>query len=212
MSTKRNKRRKPSIPGPSERVMTLARTTGLLRTRDLDQQALPREYLTRLLRQGQLERVSRGVYRPVDMPVTEHHTLAVVAKRVPGVVICLLSALRFHGLTTQAPVDVWVAIDRSTRWPAVNNLPLRVFRFSGPAYRQGIERHVIEGVTVQVTSPAKTVTDCFKYRHKIGLDIALEALRQGWRERRFTLDELMEMARVCRVANVMRPYLQAITA
>lgn len=189
-------------------VLALARQQGVLRPRDLDVVRVPREYLTRLVRRGQLERVARGLYRLPGAEVSEHHTLVQVAKHIPGAVVCLLSALRFHNLTTQAPTQVWIAIDRKARRPAVSDLPLRVVRFSGPALVAGIENHVLEGVPVRVTTPAKTVADCFKYRHKIGLDIALEALREGWRERRFSLDELWAMARVCRVANVMRPYLE----
>jgi predicted transcriptional regulator of viral defense system len=188
----------------------MARKRGLLRPRDLDAHEIPREYLTRLVQRGQLERVARGLYRLPDGEFSEHHTLAQVAKRVPNAVICLLSALRFHNLTTQAPGQVWIALDPKARRPTAPDLPMRVVRFSGPALEQGNEIHLLEGVPVRVTTPVKTVADCFKYRNKIGLDVALEALRQGWRERRFSMDELWQMARVCRVTNVMRPYLEAI--
>jgi predicted transcriptional regulator of viral defense system len=129
---------------------------------------------------------------------------------VPRGIICLLSALRFHGLTTQAPFEVWIAIDVKAWHPKVDNLPLRVVRFSGEALAAGIEEHVIEQVHVRIYGAAKTVADCFKYRNKIGLDVALEALRDCWRLRRATMDELWTYAKVCRVANVMRPYLEAI--
>jgi predicted transcriptional regulator of viral defense system len=195
---------------PIRQILALARRQGILRARDLAAVGIPREYLTRLVERGQLERIARGLYRLAEADVSEHHTLAQVAKRVPEAVICLLSALRFHDLGTQAPAEVWIAIDPKARRPALGDLPIRVVRSSGRALEAGTEAHTIEGVAVRVTTPAKTVADCFKYRHKLGLDLALEALRDGWRKRRFNLDELWEMARVCRVANVMRPYIEAI--
>jgi predicted transcriptional regulator of viral defense system len=142
---------------------------------------------------------------------TENRTLAEVGKRVPGGVVCLLSALQFHRLTTQAPYEVWLAIDRKAWRPISVELPLRIFRFSGPALSQGIEEHRIEGVPVKVYTPAKTVADCFKYRNKIGLDVALEALRVCWKQRQATMDQLWQAANICRVANVMRPYLESLT-
>ncbi len=211
MPTKSNKARRPSSLSHGDRVLALAATHGLLRPRDLAPHGLPREYLARLQQTGQLERVGRGLYRAITTPITEQHTLALVGKRLPQGVICLLSALQFHGLTTQAPTEIWVALDPKARRPQLPDLPVRLVRFSGSALQQGHTRHQVEGVTVQVTTPAKTVADCFKYRNKIGLEVALEALREGWRARRFTLDELWQAARVCRVANVMRPYLEMLT-
>jgi len=153
---------------------------------------------------------ARGLYTLSKRDLTANHSLAQVCKRIPHGVVCLLSALRFHGLTTQMPAEVWIAIDRKARRPAVGDLPVRIVRFSGAALREGVEEHRIEGITVRVTNPAKTIADCFKYRNKIGLDVALEALREGWRERGFSMDELWKYARLCRVANVMRPYLEAM--
>jgi predicted transcriptional regulator of viral defense system len=132
-------------------------------------------------------------------------------KRLPKGVVCLLSALRFHNLTTQAPFEIWMAIDRKARLPKVEGVPLRLVRFSGEALTEGVEHHMIEGVEVRVYSPAKTIVDCFKYRNKIGLDVALEALRECRRERRCTMDDLWRFARICRVANVMRPYMEALS-
>jgi predicted transcriptional regulator of viral defense system len=207
-------RNNPSSNGtgskPIRQILALARRQGVLRARDMAAIGIPREYLTRLVERGQLERIARGLYRLAEADASEHHTLVQVAKRVPEAVICLLSALRFHSLGTQAPAEVWIAIDPKARRPRFTDLPIRVVRFSGQALEAGTESHTIEGVAVRVTTPAKTVADCFKYRHKIGLDVALEALRDGWRKRRFSLDELWEMARVCRVANVMRPYIEVI--
>jgi predicted transcriptional regulator of viral defense system len=143
--------------------------------------------------------------------VTEFHSLEEACKRVPHGIVCLLSALRFHGLTTQAPFEVWLAIDRKARLPRLGALPLRIVRFSGRALKEGVEEHRIEGVPVKTYNPAKTVADCFKYRNKIGLDVALEALRDCRRQRKCTNDELWRYAKVCRVANVMRPYMEALT-
>ena len=192
------------------KVIDLVRRAGVLRPRDLAQHDIPRQYLLRLLRRGRLQKVGRGLYVAGSTHLTEHHSLAEASKRVPRGIICLLSALRFHDLTTQAPFEVWIAIDDKAWLPKVDNLPLRVVRFSGEALTAGIEEHVIEQVNIRVYGPAKTVADCFKYRNKIGLDVALEALRDCWRLRRATMDELWKYAKVCRVANVMRPYLEAI--
>ena len=168
-------------------------------------------YLWRLYRRGLLVRVARGLYSAPDADVTEHHSLAQAAKRVPRGVVCLLSALRFHGVTTQLPREVWIAIDMADRRPKADGLSLRVVRFTGQALTTGVEQHVVEGVTVRVYSIAKTVADCFKYRNKIGLDVAIEALRECMAERRATVDEIWQYAKVCRMTNVMRPYLEALS-
>lgn len=212
MPTKRHIRLQRTVLVRGAEVLALARQHGLLRPRDLADHKIPREYLARLCRQGRLERVARGLYRLPDHPATEFHSLAQVGKRLPNSVVCLLSALRFHEMTAQAPSEVWVAIDRKARRPKVDDLPVRLVRFSQPMLTQGNASHVIDGVAVRVTTPAKTVADCFKYRNKIGLEVALEALQDGVRERRFTLDDLWRMARLCRVANILRPYLEALTA
>jgi predicted transcriptional regulator of viral defense system len=193
-----------------DKVMTLVRRAGVLRPRDLTQHDISRQYLLRLQRVGQLQKVGRGLYIASETHLTEHHSLVEACKRVPRGIICLLSALRFHNLTTQAPFEVWIAIDDKAWLPKVDNPRLRVVRFSGEALTAGIEEHVIEHVNVRIYGPAKTVADCFKYRNKIGLDVALEALRDCWRHRRATMDELWKYAKVCRVANVMRPYLESI--
>jgi predicted transcriptional regulator of viral defense system len=157
-----------------------------------------------------VRRVGRGLYTLANADAGEHYSLAEACKRIPQGVVCLISALRFHGLTTQAPFEVWMAIDVKARKPKKDNLPLHIVRFSGKSLRTGIEEHAIQGVPVRVYSPAKTVADCFKYRNKIGLDVALEALRECWRERRCTMDDLWYYAKICRVANVMRPYLESL--
>ncbi len=194
----------------TQKILKLARQSAVLRPRDLDEHDIPRKYLGQLCQAGLLRRIGRGLYVLPHAEPTENRTLAEVGKRVPSGVVCLLSALQFHGLTTQAPYEVWLAIDRKAWRPTSAELPLRIFRFSGDALNQGIEEHRIEGVPVKVFTPAKTVADCFKYRNKIGIDVALEALRDCWKQRRATMDELWQAAKICRVANVMRPYLESL--
>jgi predicted transcriptional regulator of viral defense system len=160
---------------------------------------------------GQLQQVARGLYAPAGFEATEHHSLAAAAALVPQGVICLLSALQFHGVGTQAPFEVWIAIGTKARKPTITDPPLRIVRFSDRALHEGVEARTIEGVPVRVTTAARTVADCFKYRNKIGLDVALEALREYRRARR-SMDDLARAARVVRVANVMRPYLEAVLA
>jgi len=195
----------------TEKVLEIARLVGILRPRDLQAYGIPREYLRRLHARGLLERVGRGLYVLPDADITEHHTLAEVAKKVPGGVVCLISALRFHDLTTQAPFDVWFAIGEKARRPKIEYLPVRYVRFSGLAFTEGIEEHQIEGVAVRIYNPAKTVVDCFKYRNKIGLDIAIEALKDCRRQRKCEIDQIWHYAMICRVANVIKPYLEAIS-
>jgi predicted transcriptional regulator of viral defense system len=192
-----------------ERVLQIARTAGILRPRDLEEHGIPRTYLQRLFEKGVLDRVGRGLYVLADRSVTEHVSLAEVAKRMPSGVVCLLSALRFHELTTQTPYQVWMALDRKSRKPRVD-LPVRIVRFSGAVLSQGYEVHRIEQVPVKIYGPAKTVADCFRYRNKIGLDVAIEALKDVLRERKASVDDLWRYAKICRVANVMRPYLEAV--
>ncbi len=194
----------------ADRLIDLVRSHGLLRSCDLALLGIPRVSLTRAVRRGQLERVGRGIYGLPGREVSAHGSLAEVACRVPKGVVCLLSALRFHGLTTQAPFEVWLAIENKALAPKLDYPQLRLVRFSGAALTEGVEDHVVDGVTVRVTGVAKTVADCFKYRNKIGLDVALEALRDAWHEKRMTSDDLWHYAKVCRVANVMRPYLDSL--
>ena len=196
----------------SARVLKLARGPKSVTRRDIAAAGIHTQALCRLVKDGALERVSRGRYRLPDAPVTEHHGLALAAAAVPKGVVCLISALNFHGIGTQVPAEVWIALDRRTRRPALRYPPLRVVRFGGSALSEGIEGHSIEGVAVRVYNVAKTLADVFKYRNKIGLDVALEALREGWRDRRFKMDDIYRYARVCRVERVMRPYLESLAA
>jgi predicted transcriptional regulator of viral defense system len=192
-------------------LVNLVRSTGILRPRDLDAHGIPRVYLRMAVEQGAIVRVGRGLYVSRGAKPTEHHSLAQAAKRVPKGVVCLLSALRFHDLTTQSPFEVWLAIGEKSRLPRLDNPPLHIVRFSGRALRHGVQEHHIEGVTVHVFSPAKTVADCFRYRNKIGLDVALEALRDCIRKHKATRDEIWHAAKACRIANVIRPYLESVS-
>ena len=194
----------------SKKLIDYVHKKGMIRARELDAIGIPRVYLSRLVHNGQLERVSRGLYQIAESDITEHFTMVQAAKRIPHGVACLLSALSFHNFTTQLPFQVWIAVERG-KWEAgLKDLPLRIFEFSGKSFHEGIESHTIQGVTVMVYCPAKTVADCFKYRNKIGLDVALEALRECQREKKCTSDDLWHFARVCRVSNVMRPYMEAM--
>ena len=193
-------------------IMKMARKTGVVRAREIRKAGLHPEYLRRLCQSGQLIRTGRGLYVLADGDFTEHHSLAEACKRVPHGIICLLSALSFHEVGTQNPHQIWMAIDRVMRKPKVDYPPIRIFRFSGPSLKEGIEEKKIEGVAVRVYNPAKTVADCFKYRNKVGIDVALEALRECWRSRRCTIDELVHFATICRVRNIMQPYMEAIVA
>lgn len=194
----------------SEQVLELAQAMGVVRPRDLDAHGIPRIYLTRLVRRGLLERVGRGLYSLPDAEVSEHRTLAEAAKQVPHGVVCLLSALRFHELTTQNPFEVWMAVHHKAWAPRSDGPPLRIVRMSGAAFDSGVETHQIEGISVRVYGPAKTVADCFKFRSKVGLDVALEALRDYRRSYPAGIDELWRYAKVCRVSGVIRPYLEAL--
>jgi predicted transcriptional regulator of viral defense system len=191
-------------------LLKVARKLGLLRPRDLQSAGIPRVYLKQLVDRGELLKTGRGLYVRADAALTENHSLAEAAKLVPKGVVCLLSALRFHGLTTENPAEVWMAIPRGTRPPRSSTPSLRIARFSAPMMTTGIERHLIQGVSVPIYSVAKTIADCFRFRHRIGVNIAVEALRDAWRHKRTTSEELWRCAEICRVLNVMRPYFESL--
>jgi predicted transcriptional regulator of viral defense system len=192
------------------RTLKLIRKLGVARPKDLEERGVTRAQLARLVHGGRVVRRSRGLYVAADHEPTADHTLAQVAKRVPQAVFCLLTALRFHDLTTQSPADVWIALPEKARRPQLEYPRLRVARFSGPALDEGVERHRIEGVSIRVYSAAKTVADCFKYRNKLGIDVAVEALRDFSRRQRGGANDLARFARICRVSRVMQPYLDSI--
>jgi predicted transcriptional regulator of viral defense system len=195
---------------PFQKIMQYVGRHGIVRPRDIEAIGLPREYLVRLHRQGKLNRPGRGIYTLPDANVTEHHTYAELAKRVPEAVLCLLSALAFHQITTQSPASVWIALRKGARTPALASPSLRIVRLSGPSLTEGIEKHQVEGVPVRVYSAAKTVADCFKFRNKIGLDVAIEALKDCLRQKKATVNDIHRYAKVCRVSNVIRPYMEAL--
>ena len=202
----------PAMPADthSQRVLDLASQKGLLRASDLDAIDAPRVVLTRLTAAGLLDRVGRGLYRLPNHSASEHESLVVVAAKAPQAVFCLLTALQFHGLTTQLPRQVWIAMPRGSHPPCIDWPPVRMVQMAGDAHAAGIEKHQCDGVTLHVYSAAKTVADCFKHRNKIGLDVAMDALKDTWRERKASADELWRYAQVCRVANVMRPYMDMV--
>jgi len=195
---------------PLQKIMHYIREHGMVRPRDIEGIGLPREYLVRLHRQGKLNRSGRGIYTVPDANVTERHSYAEVAKRVPEAVVCLLSALAFHEITTQSPLSVWIALRKGARKPVLPSPSLRIVRLSGPSLTEGIENHQVEGVPVRVYSAAKTVADCFKFRNKIGLDVAIEALKDCLRQKKASINEVYHYAKICRVSNVIRPYMEAL--
>jgi predicted transcriptional regulator of viral defense system len=187
------------------------RNKGIFRLKEAKALGLHPEQVRRLTRQGHLTRLGRGLYTAASAEPTEYHTLAEVTKLVPKGIVCLLTALRFHAIGTQHPREVWLAIDRRAAIPKIDVAPVRIVRISGAALTAGIEEHDIEGVTVRVTTPARTVVDCFKFRNKIGIDVAVEALRDYRRLRKGTVDELWHQADQLRMTRVIRPYWDAIT-
>lgn len=196
----------------AELVLALAHTNGLLRARDVNSAGVPRAILSGLAQDGRLVKISRGLYALPQRAGSEHDSLGEVAATSRNGVLCLISALRFHELTTQQSSEIWLAIPHKAHAPRIDYPPLRIVRMSGGAMTQGIDSVNVGGTTVRVFCIAKTVADCFKFRNKIGTEVALEALRDAWRERRVNMDELWRYAEVCRVTNVMRPYIESLVA
>lgn len=193
-----------------DRAAQLIRQRGVVRARDAEKAGIPHEYLRRLERTGVIVKRGRGVYASPYAELTEYHSLAEVSRVAPHAVICLLSALAFHGLGTQLPHEVWVAIGGSARVPKRTPVRLQVACMSGVALTAGIGIHRVEWVEVRIFNPPKTVADCFKFRNRVGTDVALEALR-AYRRGNGDLNELWRFARICRVTTIMRPYLEALT-
>ena len=195
---------------PTDKAHRLLERIGIARSRDLERAGVTRTQMRRLRERGLIERVARGLYMLPGSARTERHDLAEAARRVPRGVVCLLSALRFHGLTTQNPFEVWMAIDRKAWRPTVEHPPLRLVYLTGLALHEGVEEHDVGGVTVRVFSAAKTVADCFKFRNKIGIDVAVEALRDYRRRHPKRLEAVWRFAELNRVARVLQPYLESI--
>ncbi len=195
----------------STRLMQLARNRSLLRARDLTELGIHTGELTRMARAGELEKVGPGRYRLAGKRRTsEHHDLVIATSAVPGSVVCLVSALRFHGIGTQVPNRVWLAVPRGTRVPRLQRPPVRVVNISLALFDLGAEAHRVEGAPVRVYSVARTVADCFRFRNTVGLDVALEALSESWRAKRLNLEELNRIAKRLRVQRVMQPYLETV--
>ena len=198
-----------SVAAQRARAIERLETGGIVRLRDLAADGISAETVARLVREGLAIRQARGLYQAADAPIDARHMLAEAATLAPKAVICLSSALQFHNLTLQRPSAVWMAIDRTGWKPTASYPPMRFVRFSRPLLTEGVERHHIEGVQVAVFDPAKSVADCFRYRNKTGLDLALEGLREGLQRRAFTIDQLANYASHARVWTVMRPYVEA---
>lgn len=182
----------------------------VFRPRDLPQLGISRSRLRALLRAREVDQIARGLYRHRAVEATDLETVATVCAKVPSAIVCLLSALAIHDIGTQQPPEVWIALDRKARKPRLDELPVNVVRFSGPMLHHGITTRRIQGVPMHITNPARTVVDCFRYRNKLGLDIALEALRDAVARRLMTSDDLVRTAKACRIYSVMKPYMQAV--
>jgi len=182
----------------------------LMHTMEIVKIGISRQYLSKLLNKGTIEKVERGLYKISQSPISEYCSLARSSVLVPHGVICLLSALQFYKLTTQMPFEVWMAVKDQSRKPQAGNLSLKIIKLSPLAYQSGIEEHSLDGVKVKIYSPAKTIADCFKFRHKIGLDIAIEALKDYLKLKLGSIDEIWEYAKICRVMKIIRPYLESL--
>jgi len=193
-----------------QQVISYVKNQSLVRSKEIEDQGLPRAYLYQLARDGIIENIGRGIYQWPDIELDAHTALAEVAKKIPKGVVSLLSALSFHEFTSQNPFEVWIALETKSWKPNIDYPATRIVFMSGESIKAGIDIHSINGIEVKVFNPAKTVADCFKYRNKIGLDVALEALKEGWRMKRFTIDELMNYAEICRVRSVIQPYMEVL--
>jgi len=196
----------------SEHILELAKHRRLLRAADVLEHGCSPQLLLKMYQAGKLQRVARGLYSLPDAEITEQQTALEVCQRVPKAVLCLLSALQFHGIGTQMPHEVWVALPQGTQTPALDYPKLRITRLRGTAYSEGIETVTEHGAPIRVYSVAKTVTDCFKFRNKIGLDVALEARKDAWNKRKISMSEITHFAKINRVEKVMQPYLEAVVA
>ncbi|MBF0438652.1 MAG: type IV toxin-antitoxin system AbiEi family antitoxin domain-containing protein [Magnetococcales bacterium] len=194
----------------TQSVMNLLGQKGILRSSDLNDIGIPRVVLTRMTAKGLLEKVGHGIYRLPDSQGSEHESLAIIATKVSQAIFCLLTALQFHELTTQLPRQVWIAMPRGSHAPKIDYPPIKMVQFASEAYAEGIEVFERDQVNLRVYCVAKTVADCFKHRNKIGIDVALEALKDARSRKKVNTDDLWHYAKICRVANIMRPYLEAV--
>ncbi len=194
----------------SEQLANEFESVSMLTSSELEARGYSRTVISKAIKSGHIERLSRGLYTAANAPISEHTSLVRVIKQTPSARICLLSALKFHDLTSQNPHEIWIAIDRKARKPAYAIPPTQVVRFSGQAFNTGVETHTLEGTEVAIYSVAKTVVDLFRYRNTVGIDVAIEALKEGWRERRFTIAEVNKIAKRCNAASILSPYLETV--
>ena len=194
----------------TEQILKLAKEKGIIQANDLQPLSITRNYLYKLCKEGLLIKTARGMYMLPNAPITENQNFIEIAKKIPNAVVCLISALSFHGITTQIPHEIWIAVPRDTWRPSMDYPPLHYTVLTENVYNFGIQEVTINGTIVKIYSPAKTIADCFKFRNIVGVDVAIEALREVWRSRKATMDELAEAAEVNRVSKIMRPYLEAI--
>ncbi|TVR60433.1 MAG: transcriptional regulator [Spirochaetaceae bacterium] len=192
------------------KVRALLQHSPVISSSEITVEGVDTKTLTRMVREGEIRRIARGLYTSVDYVPGSYHSLFEASKLVENGVVCLLSALSFHEIGTQNPPEVWLAIPRRARMPQVQEHPIRTVRFSGEAYMSGIERRNVDGVEIAIYNIPKTVADCFKYRNKIGLDVAIESLKDVIRNKRSSIDDLIHFAEVCRVREIMRPYMESL--
>ncbi len=192
-----------------EKIIDVAKKLPVFRAGDLPDSLDPRSTLCRMVSQGELVRIERGLYALPNAEISRHHALAEAVKRYPGGIICLISALFFHEIGTQMPYEIWM-MRQDRRMLPDKSFPVRFVYCTTGTFTYGMETYRIEGTEVSIHSPARTVADCFKYRNKIGLDVAIEALREGWKAKRFSADDLWAAARVCRVQKIIQPYLEML--
>lgn len=197
-------------PRLTKRRLKAAGVGAFFRPRDVAPLGVSFRQLQRLVAEGTVEKLGGGVYRLSEVEPNEFETIAMVASAAPGAIVCLLTALRVHGIGTQSPHEVWIALDRKARKPRRVPTRLRIVRFSGAMLTYGVVQRPMLGVPVSITSPARTVVDCFRYRNKVGIDVAMEALRDAVRSRITSVDEIVRAAEVCRARTVMRTYLEAL--
>ena len=195
----------------ADKLLRLAEAQPAVSARELSEAGVPQRVLSRMAARGRVRRVGRGLYTSVEASPSAHQSVIEVTKRAPKAVVCLLSALEIHEIGVQAPFEVWIALPAGTHAPKGTGTAIRVTRLSGAAFSEGVETVMLDGAPVRVYTLAKTITDCFKLRSKVGLDVALEALREAWTARKVTMDDLSRYAKVNRMSNVMRPYLEALT-
>jgi predicted transcriptional regulator of viral defense system len=193
-----------------EKLLKLIQNSQILRARDILSNGIHQQTLYRAYRKGLIARAGRGLYTVSTYVPGTYHGLIQVAKIAPDAVVCLTSALSFHEIGTQLPAEIWIALEKGKVPPKINYPPIRVVHYSGMSYSEGVEKKYIDGVNIKVYSPVKTVADCFKFRNKIGLDVAVEALRVCVHSKKHTVDEFIHYARICRVERIVKPYLEAL--